>query len=109
MNDTKLTLGEAHAEAAGALCKDDGSGCCGTCGVSLSTCDSCTGVGYHRPDCPQLELPDPGELKLELYYEPEALVGTTCDECGQAIDVTNAQNEGPEPVYCSEGCALGAD
>lgn len=43
---------EAHADAGGDLCEDDGSGCCGACGVSLGdSCYACYGVGYHRKGC----------------------------------------------------------
>ena len=41
-----------HERAGGDLCTDDGSGCCGVCKVSLSPCDGCGGVGYHRAGCP---------------------------------------------------------
>lgn len=45
--------GRLHAAAAGALCSDDGSGCCGGCGVSLGEpCGTCEGRGYHRTGCP---------------------------------------------------------
>lgn len=47
-------LRELHAEWAGRFCTDDGSGCCGTCGVSMGTCASCAGVGYHAEGCPEL-------------------------------------------------------
>lgn len=46
---------EAHATAAGGLCADDGSGCCGACGVSLDTCPTCQGLGYHRAGCADSE------------------------------------------------------
>jgi len=42
-----------HEAAAGSLCSDDGTGCCADCHVALTTCDSCTGVGYHRAKCPE--------------------------------------------------------
>lgn len=41
-----------HPAAGGDLCLDDGSGCCGGCGVSLETCPECHGLGYHRDGCP---------------------------------------------------------
>jgi hypothetical protein len=42
-----------HADAAGALCVDDGNGCCGLCGVAMTPCDECKGVGYHAASCPE--------------------------------------------------------
>lgn len=42
----------AHDTAAGALCQDDGSGCCAVCGVAMTTCELCGSVGYHADLCP---------------------------------------------------------
>lgn len=41
----------SHESAAGALCTDDGTGCCGGCGVALDHCNVCDGTGYHRAGC----------------------------------------------------------
>lgn len=42
-----------HDRAFGSLCADpDGTGCCAECGVGLEQCDTCRGLGYHRPGCP---------------------------------------------------------
>ncbi len=46
---------QMHADALGALCVDDGSGCCAVCAVALVPCDTCEGVGYHRDGCAQIE------------------------------------------------------
>lgn len=43
---------DAHAAAAGALCREDTHGCCSTCGVDMSHCNVCQGIGYHRELCP---------------------------------------------------------
>lgn len=43
-----------HADAEGALCEDDGFGCCSMCHVSLDQCPECGGDGYHRHDCPEI-------------------------------------------------------
>ena len=40
-----------HERAVGALCADDGTGSCVGCGVALTTCESCQGVGYHADLC----------------------------------------------------------
>lgn len=41
-----------HSEYRGDLCVDFlGTGCCSGCGVSLDTCPTCRGVGYHRSGC----------------------------------------------------------
>lgn len=42
---------DAHADAAGKLCTDDGTGRCRECGVGLDPCDACDGVGYHVDGC----------------------------------------------------------
>jgi hypothetical protein len=44
-----------HSGAAGTLCHDDGTGCCGDCGVCLEACDECDGIGYHADACPQID------------------------------------------------------
>lgn len=44
-------LADVHAGAAGELCRDSGRGVCRSCGVALTTCETCRGVGYHREDC----------------------------------------------------------
>jgi hypothetical protein len=53
-----------HASAAGALCTDDGTGCCSTCGVSLDVCEQCSGVGYHQAGCSEVEVTDQQISKL---------------------------------------------
>ena len=50
-----IDCAEAHSAAAGDLCEDGGDGCCRICGVSMTECDECEGVGYHREDCPYIE------------------------------------------------------
>jgi hypothetical protein len=42
---------DGHDAAAGSLCQDDGTGCCGICGVAMSVCNECGGIGYHRDLC----------------------------------------------------------
>ncbi len=37
--------------ATGGPCLDDDTGCCRFCGVSLTLCETCGGVGYHRDGC----------------------------------------------------------
>lgn len=56
-----------HASAAGAICTDDGTGCCSTCGVSLTPCE-CGGVGYHKAGCPDSDVTDEN-LTNELTHE----------------------------------------
>ena len=52
----KLKTIEAHAQAEGRLCRDDGAGTCAECGVGLwADCQSCGGWGYHRVDCEEIE------------------------------------------------------
>lgn len=46
--DTEKTL---HEAAAGAKCHDDGNGFCLTCGVEMTVCNVCNGIGYHREGC----------------------------------------------------------
>jgi len=36
-----------HSDHAGDLCTDAGDGCCADCGVSMSECPDCGGIGYH--------------------------------------------------------------
>lgn len=40
-----------HAAAAGALCHEGSDGCCLTCGVEMTLCNVCEGIGYHRENC----------------------------------------------------------
>jgi len=54
-DEARRTL-DRHAEAAGELCADDGSGTCRECGVSMSRCDECGGTGYHRPACREMAV-----------------------------------------------------
>lgn len=42
-----------HESQAGAACTDDGCGMCTECGVALTTCTVCGGIGYHRDLCPE--------------------------------------------------------
>lgn len=51
MSAVKDNLLSEHAAAFGAKCTDGGDGCCSLCGVSLSVCEECMGVGFHRPSC----------------------------------------------------------
>jgi hypothetical protein len=46
-------LRSSHDSAIGALCIDDGTGCCAECGVAMTVCDACGGVGYHCDLCPE--------------------------------------------------------
>lgn len=46
--DTEKTL---HEAVAGAKCHDDGNGFCLTCGVEMTVCNVCNGIGYHREGC----------------------------------------------------------
>lgn len=41
----------AHEAAAGALCKEGPAGHCLTCGVEMTVCNVCNGIGYHREGC----------------------------------------------------------
>jgi hypothetical protein len=52
-NALKDQSGEDHQEAAGAACHQGPDGCCTTCGIEMTTCNVCRGVGYHRAACPQ--------------------------------------------------------
>jgi hypothetical protein len=45
---------DEHAATLGALCLDDGTGGCRTCGVALVRCETCRGLGYHAADCSEL-------------------------------------------------------
>ena len=57
---------EAHAEAGGQLCTDDGSGCCRECGVALGEqCERCLGRGYHFACC-SLAEPTPAPTGREV-------------------------------------------
>lgn len=49
------TILREHSQAYGALCHDGGDGCCEKCGVGLDECPKCKGIGYHRPECPEME------------------------------------------------------
>lgn len=40
-----------HTAAAGARCIVGDDGCCASCGVEMSTCTRCGGVGYHCAGC----------------------------------------------------------
>lgn len=40
-----------HAIAAGARCTRGDDGCCKGCGVAMTLCDVCVGIGYHRAGC----------------------------------------------------------
>ncbi len=40
-----------HDVSGGGLCTDDGSGCCDSCGVAMSECPTCGGIGYHFNGC----------------------------------------------------------
>lgn len=40
-----------HASAAGEKCHGGEDGLCQTCGVDMTTCAVCGGIGYHRAGC----------------------------------------------------------
>lgn len=40
-----------HEDSAGADCTEGPDGCCTTCGVAMTTCNVCGGVGYHHAGC----------------------------------------------------------
>src|SRR4029077_12154154 len=40
-----------HETAAGTKCQEGPDGCCMSCGVEMSTCATCCGVGYHSDSC----------------------------------------------------------
>ena len=42
---------EVHQAAAGAKCHMDTDGFCLTCGVEMTLCNVCKGIGYHREGC----------------------------------------------------------
>jgi hypothetical protein len=42
---------EAHQAAAGAKCHEGPDGMCLTCGVEMTLCNVCKGIGYHREGC----------------------------------------------------------
>lgn len=46
--DTEKT---SHEAAAGAKCHAGPDGFCLTCGVEMTVCNACNGIGYHREDC----------------------------------------------------------
>lgn len=73
-NGFRRGMEDAHAEAAGALCLDDGSGCCAACGVALVPCDRCAGVGYHRAGCAAADdgTPEEGDRAQPEATEEEA-------------------------------------
>jgi hypothetical protein len=43
-----------HESAAGALCRSEGDGLCADCGVEMTVCNVCSGIGYHRGGCPTM-------------------------------------------------------
>lgn len=45
---TEKTL---HEAAAGAKCHEEPDGFCLTCGVEMTVCNVCHGIGYHREGC----------------------------------------------------------
>lgn len=75
-NGFRRGMEDAHAEAAGALCLDDGSGCCAACGVALVPCDRCAGVGYHRAGC---AAADDGTPEEGDRAQPEATEGASLE------------------------------
>jgi hypothetical protein len=42
-----------HELAAGKLCTEGSDGFCTVCGVAMTTCDVCAGIGYHAKGCPE--------------------------------------------------------
>ena len=57
MTESERDTVREHVAPADTLCADGGDGCCRACGVSMTTCEECGGVGYHRvaPPCPYVE------------------------------------------------------
>ena len=53
--NTPDRLRNLHALKAGRLCHEGRDGTCVECGVSLSECDRCHGVGYHEAVCAENE------------------------------------------------------
>jgi hypothetical protein len=43
-----------HEAAAGAKCTEGPDGFCLTCGVEMTVCNVCHGIGYHREKCPTM-------------------------------------------------------
>lgn len=43
-----------HEAAAGTLCSPGPDGCCVGCGVEMTLCNVCHGIGYHRTACPTM-------------------------------------------------------
>jgi hypothetical protein len=62
-----MNLTHAHDVSGGGLCTDDGTGCCGACGVALVTCDACNGVGYHFNGC----VDGDDDIALSLSLSPK--------------------------------------
>lgn len=63
-----------HAAAAGALCVrgDDPpevDGSCVACGVTMSTCETCLGVGYHRALC--IESDESTDVRILILGGPK--------------------------------------
>jgi len=44
---------DTHSAAGGDKCHEGPDGLCLMCGVEMSVCDACHGVGYHREHCPE--------------------------------------------------------
>lgn len=45
------SLEACHDQFAGSHCIEGPDGCCVTCGVAMTTCEACSGVGYHTATC----------------------------------------------------------
>lgn len=57
-NERRRSDGANHHLAAGKLCTDGADGFCTTCGVAMTTCDVCAGIGYHAKGCPESDESD---------------------------------------------------
>lgn len=42
---------DRHALAEGAACREGDDGMCAGCGVEMTVCNVCHGIGYHRENC----------------------------------------------------------
>lgn len=75
-------LAISHEAAGGDACVDhNDDGCCDACGVELSECESCDGIGYHREWCSDSD------------YEVDRAAGRSCADCHRL------------PLFCR--CATG--
>jgi len=47
----RASVATEHEAAVGARCREGEHGCCVACGVDMSHCNVCQGIGYHRENC----------------------------------------------------------